>query len=264
MATHGNRHTPERAARRRVTASGVAELVPDPARPQGWTLLVNGVPQSYVDLADPEYLQFPYIELIARGLRSWALTGVPGRILHLGGGALTVPRLAARWWPGVAQVVVEFDPDLIDLILREIPPAEPVEIIVGDARQAVERAADAGYDVIVVDVFVGAAMPAHLGTVEFARQVRRVLRPGGLLVMNVTDVPPMAFTRIQVATVAAAFAEVGLLGSGAVLRGRRAGNLIVLAGRVPPLRMKRDERLLREGELVVFSSGARPRMDANR
>jgi spermidine synthase len=223
---------------------------------------MDGVPQSYVDLADPEHLEFAYIQLIARALQAWARDAVPESILHLGGGALTVPRLAARWWPAAAQTVVEIDPEVIALVMREIPPAEPVEIIAGDARQVVERTPDRRYDVIVTDVFAGAATPAHLGTVEFSRHLRRVLRPGGLLVMNVTDVPPMAFTRVQVATVASAFAEVGLVGANAVLRGRRAGNLILLAGAVPPLRVSRDERLLREGELVVFSSGTRPRRDA--
>ncbi|GIF14288.1 spermidine synthase [Actinoplanes teichomyceticus] len=264
MATHGNRHTPVRRAVVAAVASGRAELVPDPARPRGWTLLVNGVPQSYVDLADPEHLEFAYVRQIARALRAWGRHAVPARVLHLGGGALTVPRLVARWWPGAAQRVVEHDPDLIALVSREIPPARPVEIVAGDAREAVERAPDQGYDVIVADVFTGAAMPAHLGTVQFARQLARVLAPGGLLVMNVTDVPPMAATRIQVATVAAAFARVGLLGEIPVLRGRRAGNVVVLAGEVPPVPVARGERLLREGELVVFSGGARPRMDANR
>ncbi|GAA2877111.1 hypothetical protein Acy02nite_06950 [Actinoplanes cyaneus] len=251
MATHGNRGTPE----------GL-ELLPDPARPGGWTLLVDGVPQSYVDVADPEHLAFGYVELIARSVR--ARRSVPGRILHLGGGAMTVPRLAARWWPGVAQTVVEINGELMDLVLREIPPAFPVELVAGDARQVVGTTPDRSYDVIVVDVFDGAAMPAHLGTVEFARELRRVLRPDGLAVINVTDVPPMAFTRIQVATVAAVFGETGtaLLGENDVLRGRRAGNLIMLAGAIPSLRVRRGERLLREGELVVFSSGARPRTDA--
>lgn len=83
--------------------------------------------------------------------------------------------------------------------------------------------------------------------------------------MNVTDVPPLAWTRIQVATLRSAFAEVALLGPAGVVRGRRAGNVILLAGSagaVPPLRPERDERLLQAGEIVVFSGGARPRLDA--
>ena len=49
MGPHGNRRAPVRAP----VTFGEAELRPDPARPQGWTLLLDGVPQSYVDLADP-------------------------------------------------------------------------------------------------------------------------------------------------------------------------------------------------------------------
>ncbi|MEU4557823.1 fused MFS/spermidine synthase [Actinoplanes sp. NPDC023936] len=260
MATHGNRRAPLVVE----VASGRAELRPDPARPQGWTLLVNGVPQSYVDLADPERLEFPYVRQIGRVLRSWSASRVPGKILHLGGGALTVPRLAARWWPGVAQKVVELDPLLVDLVRRELPPPPGVEIEVGDARATLETEDPQGYDVMVADVFDGAATPISVATLGFASAAARALRPGGLLIMNVTDVPPLAWTRIQVATVRAAFDEAGLLGSAAVLRGRRAGNVVLLAGAVPRVPTERDERLLRAGELVVFSGGARPRLDAPR
>lgn len=260
MATHGNRRAPLAAA----VASGLAELRPDPARPQGWTLLVNGVPQSYVDLADPTFLAFGYVRQIGRALRSWSAHRVPGRVLHLGGGALTVPRLVARWWPGAAQKVVELDPDLVALVLRHLPPAVPVEIEVGDARAVLETEEPAGYDVIVADVFDGAASPASVATTGFAEAAARALRPGGLLVMNVTDIPPLAWTRIQVATLRSAFARLALLGPAAVVRGRRAGNVILLAGDVPGVRPERDERLLRGGELVVFSGGARPRLDAPR
>ncbi|WP_328477008.1 fused MFS/spermidine synthase [Actinoplanes sp. NBC_00393] len=254
MATHGNRDTPRVAA----VASGIAELLPDPARPQGWTLLIDGVPQSYVDLADPQHLAFSYVRQIARAVRAH---GVPERVLHLGGGALTVPRLLARWWPGVAQKVVELDPQLVALVLRELPPAQPVEIQVGDAREALETEEPHRYDVIVTDVFAGAAMPGSIASAGFAAAARRALRPDGLLVMNLTDVPPLASTRIQAATARSVFADVALLADSGVLRGRRAGNVVLLAGAVPEVRPLRDERLLRGGELVVFSGGARPRLD---
>lgn len=172
-----------------------------------------------------------------------------------------MPRLLARWWPGVAQKVVEHDPQLIALVLRELPPAEPVEIAVGDARAALEAEAPQRYDLIVADVFSGAAMPDSVSSAGFAAAAQRALRPGGLLVMNLTDVPPLAVTRIQAATARSVFADVALLGETAVLRGRRAGNVVLLAGAVPQVRPRRDERLLRAGELVVFSGGARPRLD---
>jgi hypothetical protein len=51
------------------TPFGETELLPDPARPRGWTLPVDGVPQSYVDLDDPERLEFGYPRLLGRLLR---------------------------------------------------------------------------------------------------------------------------------------------------------------------------------------------------
>ena len=41
--------------------SGAAELLRDADRASGWILLVDGTPQSYVDLDDPQYLDFEYV-----------------------------------------------------------------------------------------------------------------------------------------------------------------------------------------------------------
>src|SRR5437764_1146294 len=84
-------------------------LVPDPRRPAGWTLLVDGVPQSYVDLDDPRYLEFEYMRRLASIIDAAAPPGVPLRVLHLGGGALTMPRYVAATRPGSRQRVVELD-----------------------------------------------------------------------------------------------------------------------------------------------------------
>jgi hypothetical protein len=67
------------------------------------------------------------------------------------------------------------------------------------------------YDVIVVDVFEGAAMPMSVAGVGFATAAARLLRPDGVLAMNLTDVPPLSSARIQTATLRAAFADVALI-----------------------------------------------------
>src|SRR4051812_46885994 len=90
-----------------VVASGVAELMPDPDRDSAYTLLLDGAPQSHVDLADPTHLQFEYIRRMAAAIDLIAPTGQPLRVLHLGGGALTLPRYVAATRPGSAQRVVE-------------------------------------------------------------------------------------------------------------------------------------------------------------
>jgi hypothetical protein len=79
-----------RRAERRVetVASGIAELTPDPDRPRAFTLLLDGAPQSHVDLTDPTYLEFEYIRRMAAAIDLIAPPGAPLRVLHLGGGAL--------------------------------------------------------------------------------------------------------------------------------------------------------------------------------
>src|SRR4051812_48239977 len=229
MATHGNRRAPVAA---QVTF-GVAELHPDPYRPYGWTLSVDGVPQSYVDSADPEFLPFEYVRRLATVVRSVAPEGVPLPVLHLGGGGLTLPRLVDRLRPGSAQRVVERDGELAALVERLLPAPASVRVTVGDALTELAAETESRYDLIVADVFDGARMPASVAGVGFATAAARALRPGGLLAMNLTDLPPLAHSRIQVATLRAAFADVCLIGGTAMLRGRRGGDPGV-GGRPPP------------------------------
>jgi spermidine synthase len=169
--------------------------------------------------------------------------------------------------------VVERDAELTALVTRVLPLAAPVEVVVGDARAALDHDDHEGYDVIVADVFDGAWMPAGVAGVGFAAAAARRLRPGGLLGMNLTDVPPLAYSRIQTATLRSVFGDVGLIAEPALLRGRRAGNVVLVAGRSPgglPVRAlaaaaARDRvpgRVLHGAELVEFTAGAKPRLDA--
>ncbi|MEV4352016.1 fused MFS/spermidine synthase [Actinoplanes sp. NPDC049596] len=234
---------------------GTAELRPDPARPQGWTLLVDGIAQSYVDLGDPGHLEFPYFQQMGRVLRR-----VPPRVLHLGGGALTLARLLHHRRPDAVQHVVERDAGLVTLVSRFLPFPEQIEVTVGDARDEVERRR--GYDLIIVDVFEGAWAPASVGSTGFAAAARRALTSDGLLAMNLTDVPPLAHSRVQAATVREVFGDVvALYGDAAVVKGRRAGNLILLAGNVPMIKVGKHERTVRGTDLAEFIGGARPRLD---
>jgi hypothetical protein len=221
-----------------VVATGVAELKPDPDRSTGWTLLLDGAPQSHVDLADPTYLEFEYVRRMAAAIDLIAPPGQPLRVLHLGGGALTLPRYVAATRPGSAQRVVEIDGELVEFIRRSLPwdPKAKLKVRIGDARAAVTGMRASGYDVIVVDVFAGARTPAHLASVEFMHEVARVLAPAGWLIANVADGPPLTYARAQVATIRAALPQACVIADAAVLKGRRFGNLVVLAGRtVPPI-----------------------------
>jgi hypothetical protein len=130
MATHGNR----RATLVAAVGFGVAELRADPARAAGWELLVDGVAQSYVDLADPGYLAFEYVRRIGTVLRSVRGAGVPIKVLHVGAGGLTLARFVAATRPGSSQRAVERDGELVALVARLLPAPADVAVVVGDAR----------------------------------------------------------------------------------------------------------------------------------
>ena len=63
-------------------------------------LLIDGVPQSHVDLEDPGYLDFEYVRRIGHVIDEAAPAGQPLRVLHLGAGALTLARYVAATRPG--------------------------------------------------------------------------------------------------------------------------------------------------------------------
>jgi spermidine synthase len=85
----------------------------------------------------------------------------------------------------------------------------------------------------VLDAFHGGRVPAELSSREFVADVARVLRPSGVLLANVADGPPVAYSRRLVAAVRTCLAEVLVIAEPAVLKGRRFGNVVVAASREP-------------------------------
>ena len=254
-----------------MVASGLAELVADPDRGTAWTLLLDGAPQSYVDLADPTHLEFEYIRRMAMAIDLIAPAGEPLRVLHLGGGALTLPRYVAATRPGSAQRVIEVDGPLVELVRAALPWSKDarIRVRVADAREALTGMREDGYDLVVADVFAGSRTPAHLTSVEFAGQAARVLAPGGWLLANIADGPPLRYARAQVATIRAVLPQACLIADSTLLRGRRFGNLVVLAGRTEPPIAQLTRRAAGdwfpgrvESDLDRFIAGAAPVTDA--
>jgi spermidine synthase len=251
--------------------TGIAELVRDPDRPGGRTLLVDGIPQSHVDLDDPRHLEFDYVRRLAHIVEE-APPG-PLRVLHLGGGALTLPRYVAATRPGSGQQVVEVDGALLDLVRRELPLRRDarMRLRTGDARNVLARLPAAAFDLIVVDVFAAGRMPAGVATAEFVTLAAAALRPHGTLAVNLADGSGLPFARGQVATVRAVFEHAALIADPTVLAGRRFGNLVLAAGTVAlpeagnVRRTATDPfpgRVMHGPELARFAAGARPVTDA--
>jgi len=254
--------------------SGTAELVPDPDRPRAWTLRLDGAPQSHVDLDDPARLAFAYQRRLGHALDLAAPAGRPLSVLHLGGGALTLPRYVAATRPRSVQQVAEIDTALTALVRRELPLERTARIRVrgADAREVLARTPAGSCDVVIADVFGGARVPAHCASVEFLRLAAQALRPEGWYLANLTDGQDLRFARAQVATAREVFPELCLIADPAVLRGRRFGNLVLVAtagGELPLAELTRraatdpeSARVEHGRALADFTAGAAVVTDA--
>jgi spermidine synthase len=228
-----SRPDPDRRARTVIRADvdhGHAELIGDPDRPQGWTLLVDGTAQSHVDLDDPTHLEFEYIRRLGHVVDLLAPPARPLRVLHLGGGAWTLARYVAATRPGSPQTVAEIDGGLAELVGSQLPAdGLGIEVTVGDARAVLSEVPAGSVDLLVLDAFAGARTPAHLTTGEFVTSAARALAPDGVYAANVADGGILAFARRQVAAAAVTFEAIALVAAPDILHGRRFGNLVLLA-----------------------------------
>lgn len=257
-------------------ATGTAEVQRSPDDPDAVTLLVNGVPSSHLDLADPERLEFEYMQQMAAVLAHLpASDGGPFRAVHLGAAGCALARWAHARFPGARQVAVDLDPVLVALVRDwfDLPRSPALRLRAGEARAELATLPDASTDAVVRDVFAGDRTPPHVTTEEFVRDAARVLRPGGVYLANCADRPPLALARAEAATVAAVFAHVAVVAEPAVLRGRRYGNLVLIgtddpdllddAGLARELRsLPVPARLLAGDELRAFAGRAAPLHDA--
>lgn len=210
-------------------------LIRDPDRPGAFVVVSGPTSQSWVDPADPTRLEFEYVQRIAEALRETVLARPPDervRIVHVGGGGLTIPRFVEAVRPHTAQIVLEPDADLIAEVRRTLPLPRQTGIKIRelDGVTGLTQMPDAYADAIIVDAFAGAQVPAELATDEFFGQTRRLLREGGVMLMNLTDKSPFAWARRCVAGIETAFRHLVVSAEIPVWKGRRFGNLVAVAG----------------------------------
>ena len=105
------------------------------------------------------------------------------RVLCIGMGVGIVPGQFAR--DGRQVDVVEINPSIVPLAQAHFDlDLAAINLTIGDGRQHLHNLADATYDALVLDAFLGDSSPSHLMTREAFADMRRVLKPAGVLVIN--------------------------------------------------------------------------------
>ncbi|WP_243075587.1 spermidine synthase [Microbacterium sp. SS28] len=270
------RREPADEPQARLGDGTIARISPS-AFTSGFELVVDGTPQSHVDLDDPTHLHFEYVARMGAVIDQLRMPRQPLTAVHLGAGALTIPRYVEATRPGSRQQVIELEPALVDLVREHLPlpRGAAVRVRIGDAREGLGRlpaGLTGAVDLLVSDVYSGAQTPAHLTTIEFYTAAAHLLAPEGVLLVNVADGAGLAFARRQVATVRAVLPHVVVLAEVQTLKGRRFGNLVIAASGAP-LPTEWLPRLMAAGphpakvsqgaELDEFVRGARPATDAD-
>lgn len=242
------------------------ELVDDSG---GVTVLRDGHPQSHVDLRDPELLAFEYIAHMAAVLD--VMEPAPPRSLavtHVGGGGLTLPRYVEATRPGSTQVVLEPDAALTDAVRQRLPlpRGHRIRVRAVDGRSGIGALRDASAQVICLDAYDAGRVPGELTTVEWFREVARVLQPGGVAVANLADEPGLRFVgAVAVSGAAAGLVPLALVATHDVLKGRRFGNTVLVLQRPVPAGADQSgarpdelvDRLVRRVALSAFPTGVR-------
>ncbi len=129
-------------------------------------------------------------------------------ILGLGAGAL-----APYGQAGDVIRIYEINPVVLDLAnsdftyLKDTPAK--VEVSLGDGRLSLERETGGPFDMLVVDAFSGDSVPVHLLTKEAFALYFQHLKPGGMLVANISN----AYLNLEpvMAQAASYFAKRGLI-----------------------------------------------------
>lgn len=213
----------------RETAYYCANIVVDPVRPSGRTLMLDNLRHSYVDLRDPTYLEFRYARLFG-GVIDANLGTNPLDSMHIGGGGFTFPRWLEATRPGSTSTVLELDPAIVAIAREELglETSSTLRVRTGDARRNIRNEPTGAFDLVVGDAFGGLSVPWHLTTTELVASVARTLRPDGIYILNMIDSGPQRLVRAELATLAATFAEVAVIAPP-----DGSGNHVLVASQAP-------------------------------
>ena len=170
---------------------GREQLLPDP---RAQRKLVHGTIDHGVQFLSPDRRREPaayYAEDTGVGLALDAAMADAQGPIRVGVVGLGAGTLAAYGRAGDIYRFYEINP-LVERIARseftyiKDSPAQ-VGVALGDARLVMERESDQQFDVLAVDAFSSDAIPVHLLTLEAFRLYFRHIKPGGALVLHISN-----------------------------------------------------------------------------
>lgn len=109
-------------------------------------------------------------------------------VLLLGGGGNMIATRLLQDFPALKIDSVELDPVITQIAIEYFQADRKINFHHQDARQFV-RGTKKRYDIIILDCYQGLSPPIHLTTVEFFRELKKILNLGGIVISNYYDNP---------------------------------------------------------------------------
>lgn len=184
---------------------------------------------------DPDYLVLNYTKGL---MASLFIVPNPKRVLVIGMGGGSLSKALRKYDPDLYIDTVELDPSVVSVAQQFFKfSSDPRSSVhVSDGRMFVRQQLKKGvsYDIILVDAFDKDYIPEHMLTVEYLRQVKAILAPGGVVATNTFTSGPLASS--EMATYKAAFGtivRIGLRGGNSVIFSSDAGHQRLAATHEP-------------------------------
>lgn len=153
------------------------------------TLTLDQLLHSYVAKGDPTFLVYGYEKITADFVALQEYRQRTPSILFIGGGGYTMPRLIEHHYGDWDVEVIEIDPEVTKIAHDYLWLPLTTEIVSyhEDARMKARELAQGEYDIVVGDAFNDFSVPYQLTTHEFNQQVKELLKPDGLYIVNIVD-----------------------------------------------------------------------------
>ncbi len=153
------------------------EITPDARMGRG--LIVNNTLQTYVGVADDlKYSIWSWANYFPTAASIFP-RGSKVLLLGLGGGTLVkqLDRL------GFDTDVVEIDKRIAEVSYEYFNMDRSTNVVIDDARHYVKTTSKK-YDIVIFDTFLSEAVPEHLITVEGFADTKKIMNPGGMIMIN--------------------------------------------------------------------------------
>jgi MFS family permease len=219
------------------TAYYCVQIEPDPENPHAEMLILDRGYNSDVDPSDPSYLGFSYEQWIGSEISAMGNPHAPLRAAFVGGGAFTLGRWLEDVRPGSYSNVLEVDGGLVEFDREHLGlhTSPRLRATVGDARLTMRRERSGSLDVVVGDAFSSRTVPWQLMTTEWLHELKRVMKPHGVYLLNMIDYPPLSLLRAEAATLLGSFRNARMITVAGADGKPVGGNIVLLAsdGQLP-------------------------------